>query len=261
MRPGADLRLARADPRSSKGAPSGKDATEATFAGLTERLWDLQERLWAERERALLVVFQAIDAGGKDGAVKHLAAGLHPVGSRAVSFKAPSADELAHDFLWRIHSQTPARGEIVLFNRSHYEDVLVVRVHDLVPEKVWRLRYELIRDFERNLVASGTAVVKIFLHISADEQAERLRDRLADPTKHWKFRREDLEERARWDDYQAAFEEAIVRTTTDDAPWYVVPADRKWYRNWAVSHILIDTLERLDPHYPASEDLSGIVVE
>jgi len=178
-----------------------------------------------------------------------------------VSFKAPSEQELAHDFLWRIHRHTPGRGEMVVFNRSHYEDVLVVRVHQLVPEDVWRPRYDRINQFEANLAAAGTRIVKVFLHISQEEQAERFRDRIADPTKCWKFRVGDLEDRKRWDDYQRAFAEAIANTSTDQAPWYVVPADAKWYRNWAVSRILVETLEGMDPRYPPCDGLEGVVVE
>jgi len=259
--PGATVDLSSLDPAATDGAPGDKEATAASFADLSSRLASLQERLFAEQARSLLVVLQAIDAGGKDGTIKHLFRGFNPAGARVVSFRAPSEDERAHDFLWRVHRHTPARGEVVVFNRSHYEDVLVVRVHELVPEGVWRPRYELIRHFEENLAAAGTTVVKLLLHISREEQAERFRARLSDPTKQWKFRRGDLDDRARWADYQAAFAEAIERTTTDQAPWYVVPADRKWYRNWAVSQILLETLEALDPRYPPGEDVAGVTIE
>jgi len=177
-----------------------------------------------------------------------------------VSFKVPSEEERSHDFLWRVHARVPARGEVVVFNRSHYEDVLVVRVHGLVPAEVWRPRYELINAFEQNLTAAGTRVVKIFLHISRQEQAERLQARIDDPAKRWKFRAGDLEERARWDDYAAAFEEAIGSTSTRHAPWFVVPADRKWYRNWAVSRILLGALQDMAPQYPPADDVAGVVV-
>ncbi len=258
--PGSTVHLGKIDPRSTDGAPGDKAGTEPVLENLHGQLAGLQERLYAEGERSLLVVLQAIDAGGKDGTVKHLFRGLNPAGCRVVSFKVPSEEERSHDFLWRVHAKTPARGEVALFNRSHYEDVLVVRVHDLVPEAVWRPRYDLINDFEANLVASGTRIVKLYLHISREEQAERLQARIDDPTKRWKFRKADLVERAFWDDYMAAFEEAIGATSTASAPWYVVPADRKWYRNWAVSRILVETLDDMSPQYPPAEDLTGVVV-
>jgi PPK2 family polyphosphate:nucleotide phosphotransferase len=259
--PGTAVDLAAVDTRSTDGVADKEEAAEA-FPALHDRLRELQERLFAEHTRSLLVVLQAIDAGGKDGAIKHLFQGLNPAGSHVASFRAPTEDELDHDFLWRIHRRTPGRGEVVVFNRSHYEDVLVVRVHQLVPEDVWRPRYQLINQFEASLAAAGTTIVKLFLHISRDEQAERFRARLDDPTKCWKFRVGDLDDRARWDDYRSAFEEAITRTSTEHAPWYVVPADRKWYRNWAISRIVVETLEAMDPRYPAcADDLKGVVIE
>ena len=261
VEPGTDVRLDKVDTRSTDGAPGGKKETDAASKELYGELAAWQERLYAEGERSLLVVLQALDAGGKDGTVKHVFRGLNPASCRVVSFKVPSKEEASHDFLWRVHAKTPAKGEVVVFNRSHYEDVLIVRVHGLVPEEVWRPRYELIKGFEANLAAAGTRIVKLFLHISKEEQAERFQARLDDPTKHWKFRKGDLAERARWDDYTAAFEEAISRTSTDHAPWYVVPADRKWYRNWAVGRILVETLEDMGPEYPPpEEDLTEVVV-
>ena len=254
--------IAGIDPASTKGAPGEKKITEAASAVLNTQLSELQERLWAENARSLLVVLQAIDAGGKDGAIRKVFGGVNPQGCRVTSFKAPSEEELAHDFLWRVHRATPRTGEIGIFNRSHYEDVLVVRVHDLVPKKVWSKRYAQINDFEATLAAAGTTIVKFFLHISKEEQAERFRKRLENPEKHWKFRRADLEERAHWDSYQDAFEEALSRTSTSVAPWYVIPADHKWYRDWALLSVLVETLESMDPKYPApEEDLEGIVVE
>ncbi len=257
--PGTVVDLTAIDPRDARGVASKEKAAEAR-PELHERLRSLQERLYAEHTRSLLVVLQGIDAGGKDGAIKHLFQGLNPAGAQVVSFKAPTADELAHDFLWRVHQRVPGKGEVTVFNRSHYEDVLVVRVHELVPEDVWRPRYKLINQFEANLAAAGTRVVKVFLHISKDEQAERFQARIDDPTKCWKFRLGDLDDRKLWDDYQAAFAEAISRTSTEQAPWYVVPADRKWYRNWAISHIVIEALEAVDPRYPPCSDLQGVVV-
>jgi PPK2 family polyphosphate:nucleotide phosphotransferase len=260
-RPGSSLDLSAIDTRDPAQAPGDKEATAEATALLTIRLSELQERLWAESRRSLLVVLQAMDAGGKDGTVKHVFRGVNPAGVRITSFKAPSADELAHDFLWRVHHRVPARGEIGVFNRSHYEDVLIARVSGLVPEQVWRPRYDAIWAWEHHLAAEGTVIVKLFLHIGKDEQAERFRARLDDPAKHWKFNRADVDVRELWDDYQVAYTEAIERTTTDEAPWYVIPADRKWYRNWVVSTILVDTLEAMDPQFPEpTEDLTGIEI-
>ncbi len=261
VRPGAALDLSAIDTRDPQGAPGDKEATVEATGLLTTRLGELQERLWAEGERSLLLVIQALDAGGKDGTVKHVFRGVNPAGVKVTSFKAPSEEELAHDFLWRVHRAVPARGEIGVFNRSHYEDVLVARVAGLVPEEVWRPRFDSIWAWEHHLSTEGTVVVKVFLHISQEEQAERFRERLDDPTKHWKLNRADLAARERWADYQVAYAEAIERTNTDEAPWYVVPADRKWYRNWAVSSILVDTLEAMDPQFPEpAEDLTGVEI-
>jgi PPK2 family polyphosphate:nucleotide phosphotransferase len=222
---------------------------------------ELQKRLFAERKEALLVVLQAMDAGGKDGLIRTVMTGINPAGIEVTSFGVPSATELAHDHLWRIHSACPARGHIGVFNRSHYEDVLVVRVNDLVPEERWRSRYEHIRAFERHLVAEGTTIVKLFLNISAEEQRRRLQDRIDSPDERWKFRRGDLDERARWPEYMEAFRDALAETSNDNAPWYVVPADRKWVRNLAAAYVLRDALERIDPQYPEPEDdLDGLVV-
>ena len=229
---------------------------------LNARLGDLQERLYAEGQRSLLIVLQAMDAGGKDGTIKHVFRGVNPQGTTVTSFKKPTEEELSHDFLWRVHRAAPAQGMMAIFNRSHYEDVLIVRVHNLVAKAVWRGRYDHINAFEANLASAGTTVVKLFLHISKEEQADRLRSRLEKPDKRWKFRVEDLDERKHWDDYMEAFAEAIERTSTQAAPWYVIPADRKWYRNWAVSHVVIDALAAMDPQFPEPEgNLDGIVVE
>ena len=260
--PGKRVALAEIDPASTDGAPGGKAKTVAAFPKLHAEQLALQARLWAEARRSLLVVLQGMDGSGKDGSVSHVFQGVNPQATRAVSFKQPSHEELAHDFLWRVHRQTPAAGETAIFNRSHYEDVVIVRVHRLVPGKIWKARYRTINEFERGLVESGTAVVKIFLHISQAEQLERFRARLDDPTKRWKFRTGDLEERKRWDDYVAAFEDMLERCSTDVAPWYVIPANRKWFRNLAVAEILADTLDELKPRYPEpEEDLTGVVVE
>jgi len=262
VRPGTDAGLAGVDPGATHGAPGGKDETMLDVRRLRKELRTLQTALWAENQRGVLVVLQALDAGGKDGTIKHVFRGVNAQGTRVTSFKQPNDDELEHDFLWRVHKVTPARGEIGIFNRSHYEDVLVVRVHDLVPEEVWRRRYGVINDFEHELAVAGTTIVKFFLHISKDEQAERFQDRLDRPDKRWKFSRNDLAERKRWDDYQTAFEDALTRTSTKHAPWYVIPADRKWYRNWAVLNVLVDTLRRMDPQYPEPEEgLDDIVID
>lgn len=251
---GTKVRLGDIDTSSDAGAPGDKDETAARCEELVERLAELQNRLWAEGKRSVLVVLQAMDAGGKDGTIRKVFTGVNPQGVRVASFKAPTELELDHDFLWRIHQQVPRKGEIGVFNRSHYEDVLVVRVDELVPETVWRARYHQIREFESTLAASGTTVVKFFLHISKEEQAVRLQERLDDPAKHWKFAAADLAVREHWDDYQAAYEEAIRETSTDDAPWYVIPADRKWYRNWAILQVLLATMQRLDPQFPPEEE-------
>ncbi len=238
-----------------------RDEVERETKQLNKRLEHLQEVLHAQGRHKLLVVLQATDTGGKDGTIRHVFDGTNPSGVTVAAFKKPTEKELAHDYLWRVHRHTPASGEIAIFNRSHYEDVLVVRVHSLVPEERWRPRYRHIREFERLLTDEGTTIVKLFLHISKDEQRERLQERLDDPDKHWKFRLGDLDERERWDDYQAAFTEMLEETSTENAPWYVIPADRKWYRNYVVSQILVDTLERLDLDWPAAEeDLTGVVV-
>lgn len=260
--PKGSIDLADVETRSTAGAPGDKDATTAATAELVEELAELQNRLWAEHQQSLLLVLQAMDAGGKDGTIRRVFTGVNPQGVRVASFKAPSHLELAHDFLWRVHAQTPVKGEIVVFNRSHYEDVLIVRVDELVPEEVWRGRYEHIRHFESNLADAGTRIVKVFLHISKDEQAERFRARLDTPEKRWKFSAADLTVREKWDDYQQAYAEALRETDADHAPWYVIPADRKWYRDWVVLQILLHTLRDMDPTYPPEEEgLESIVVE
>jgi PPK2 family polyphosphate:nucleotide phosphotransferase len=250
VKPHTKIDLAGIATDTTDGAPGGKDETKAATTVLLERLAGLQARLWAEHRRSLLVVLQAMDAAGKDGTVKHVFTGVNPMGVRAVAFKAPTEADLAHDFLWRIQKELPERGDIGIFNRSHYEDVLIVRVEDLVPESVWRPRYATIRAFEDHLTEEGTTIVKLFLHISKEEQAERFKARLKDPTKNWKFSVADVDVRKRWDDYQVAYEEAIHRTSTEAAPWYIIPADRKWYRDFAVATILVETLEQMDPQFP-----------
>ncbi len=217
------------------------------------RIQELQARQYAENKQGLLIVLQAMDTGGKDGAIKHVFSGVNPQGCRVSSFKAPNPEEANHDFLWRYHKSVPARGRIGIFNRSHYEDVLVVRVKNLVPEEVWRERYGLINDLEHNLTLGDISVIKFYLHISKDEQKRRLESRLADPDKRWKFSTNDIKERAYWDAYQEAFEDAIADTSTEHAPWYVVPANKKWYRNLVIARAIADTLETMDPRFPAAE--------
>lgn len=258
---GTSFDLSSHDPDSKRGFEGGKRDGKAALPELKRKLSDLQRRLWAESDRSLLVVIQAIDTGGKDGTIRHVFTGVNPQGVHVRSFGVPSEKELSHDYLWRIHQQAPEDGAITIFNRSHYEDVLVVRVHELVPEDRWRQRFRHIREFERMLSDEGTRIVKLFLNISKDEQRERLQSRLDEPEKHWKFSKGDLKDRALWDSYQQAFQTAIAETSTEYAPWYVVPANRKWYRNLVVSSILIETLADMDPQYPKPEEgLDEVVI-
>lgn len=250
VRPGEAFELANIDPGAAKALRDDRDAYEAARDVDLEALRDLHERLFAEGEQALLIVMLATDTGGKDSTIDRIFSGLNPQGCVVSSFRAPTEAELAHDFLWRIHQRVPRKGQIGIFNRSHYEDVTVPRVHGAIDRATWERRYAHILDFESLLVESGTAVVKIHLRISKDEQAERLQDRLNDPSKHWKFDPTDLADRKRWDDYQQAFEDAIVATSTDDAPWYVVPANSKWYRDVVVARVVVEQMRRLDPQYP-----------
>ncbi|MEZ6061661.1 MAG: polyphosphate kinase 2 family protein [Planctomycetaceae bacterium] len=236
-------------------------AAEREFRDLRDKLIKMQEMLYAESKQKLLVVLQAMDAGGKDSTIRRVFKGVNPQGVVVTPFKAPTSEELAHDFLWRIHNAVPATGMIGVFNRSHYEDVLVVRVHNLVPENVWRPRYEIINQFEKHLTESGTTILKFFLHISKEEQKKRFQDRLDDPEKHWKFDRADLSKRLEWDDYQLAFQDMLRFCTTEHAPWYAIPSDQKWYRNVAIARVMIDTLKRMNPKYPQSEDLSDVKFE
>jgi len=260
--PDSKVDLADIDPRDDAIFDGNKAAGKAEAARLNERLEALQEVLYAEGKHKVLIVLQAMDAGGKDGTIRHVFDGVNPAGVRVASFKAPTSDELAHDYLWRVHPHTPGSGMMTIFNRSHYEDVLVVRVKNFVPESRWRPRYRHIREFERLLADEGTTILKFFLHISKPEQAERFQARLDRPEKRWKFRKGDLEDRALWDEFQGAYTEMLEETSTDYAPWYVVPADRKWYRNIVISRIIVETLEGLNMKYPDPEgELEGIVIE
>jgi PPK2 family polyphosphate:nucleotide phosphotransferase len=249
--PRSRVRLNRFDPSDSGEFRGAKDEGRQQLERVKERLERLQELLYAGRSRSLLVVLQGMDASGKDGTIRRVFEGVNPQGVRVAAFKQPTTDELEHDFLWRVHAAAPRKGEMVLFNRSHYEDVLVPRVHRTVPRAVWQRRYDEINEFERTLAEEGTSVLKFFLHISRAEQKRRLRERLADPTKHWKFREDDVRERAWWDEYMQAYEEAIGRTSTRWAPWFVVPSDRRWYRDLIVSERLVRTLEGFRMTYPA----------
>ncbi|MHB8398462.1 MAG: PPK2 family polyphosphate kinase [Candidatus Limnocylindrales bacterium] len=252
VEPGERIHLRRLDPAATHGRTKADAATERR--GVEKRLADLQERLFAESKHAVLVVLQGIDASGKNGTIRHAMNALDPSGVVVTGFRQPTDLELAHDFLWRVHQHTPAKGELAIFNRSHYESVLVERVHRLVPRRVWQRRYATINAFERLLTEEGTTIVKCFLHLSKDEQARRFQERVDDPRKHWKFRLDDLAERERWNAYEAAFEDALNRCSTPWAPWYVIPADHRWFRNLAVATILASTLEELHPRFPPSPD-------
>jgi PPK2 family polyphosphate:nucleotide phosphotransferase len=256
---GTQVNLADYDPGYT-GEFRDKDETKSELKDSTDKLRELQRVLWAEGKHALLIVLQAMDAGGKDGTIRHVFRGVNPQGCQVTSFKVPTKEELAHDYLWRIHKATPRRGYIGIFNRSHYEDVLVVRVHNFVPKEVWQQRYEQINHFEKLLADSGTTILKFFLHISKEEQKERFEARLADPAKNWKFSMGDVEERAYWDDYQRAFEVALSRCSTPWAPWYVIPANHKWYRNLAISRVIVGALENLDMQYPPPLPNAGEIV-
>jgi PPK2 family polyphosphate:nucleotide phosphotransferase len=239
-----------------------RESAESRVAKNITAIADLAYRLYAENRRALLIVLQGMDTAGKDGTIRCVMTGINPQMCQVISFKQPGVDELDHDFLWRIHQHVPRRGDIGIFNRSHYEDVLIVRVHRLVPKSEWASRYERINEFERLLVDSGVTILKLFLHISREEQRERLQARLDDPLKRWKFSHADLAERKLWDEYHQAYDDAITKCNTEHAPWHIIPADRKWYRNLVVSQLVRDALEAMNPQIPPCEEgLDGIVVE
>lgn len=262
IKPDSKVDLSKHDPGDRREFEGSKEESLLELKKLTERLGQLQELLYAENKQRVLVVLQAMDTGGKDGTIRRVFADVNPQGVRVASFKVPTPEELAHDYLWRVHKVVPGNGEIVIFNRSHYEDVLVVRVHNLVAKQVWSKRYEQINQFERLLAENGTTILKFFLHIDLDEQKERLQARLDDPAKHWKFRLGDLAERKLWPDYMKAYEDVFEKTSTDYAPWYIIPANRKWYRDLVISRILVETLEALNMEYPKSaENLDGVVID
>ncbi len=248
---GEKVKLGEIDPGDTGDFEGGKSKGISLLTELTGKLEILQERLYAAHKSAVLVVLQGMDTCGKDGTIRKVFEGVNPQGVRVANFKVPTSLEMDHDYLWRVHQQAPARGEMVIFNRSHYEDVLVVRVHKLVPEERWRRRYDQINDFERRLAEEGTTILKFYLHISKDEQKERLLERLDQPEKNWKFNPGDLKERGLWDDYNQAYQDVLSKTSTKLAPWYIIPANRKWFRDLIIASVLIETLKKLDSEPPA----------
>ena len=262
VRPDQKINLDQWDPGDTGDFDGDKGDGKDRLDDLNKSLEELQEMLYAESKHKVLIVLQGMDTSGKDGTIRHVFEGVNPQGVKVASFKVPTQEELDHDYLWRVHKRTPGRGEITIFNRSHYEDVLVVRVNELVPRPVWQRRYEQINAFEKTLAEEGTTILKFFLHISKKEQKERLLDRLQEPHKQWKFSLGDLKTRARWNDYQLAYQDVLNLTSTEWAPWYIVPTDKKWYRNLVVASVLVDTLKSLGIHYPEPEDdLSNVVID
>ena len=260
IKPGSKVSIKAFDPGSTAEFKD-KDAAARAIDDNTAKCLELQTKLYAENQRAVLLVLQGMDTSGKDGTILHVMKGLNPAACRVETFKRPTEEELDHDYLWRIHQVCPRRGEITVFNRSHYEDVLVVRVHNIVPKDVWSKRYEQINAFEKLLTDCGTTIVKCFLHISKDEQKERLEARLKDPTKNWKFEEGDLKERSFWDQYMEAYEAVLEKTSTEHAPWHVIPANKKWFRNLCVSQLLVQTLSQLNPKIPKAKlDVSKVKV-
>ena len=262
VKPNSRVDLSEWDPNDQSAFPGDKKEGREHLLELNCRLEELQELLYAEHRHKVLIVLQAMDSGGKDGTIRHVFEGVNPQGVRVAGFKVPTPKELDHDYLWRVHKQVPGKGEIVIFNRSHYEDVLVVRVHSLVSHEVWSKRYDHINDFERMLADEGTTILKFFLHIDLDEQRERFQARLDEPHKRWKFNPGDLEERKLWPEYTRAYEDAMAKTSTDWAPWYIVPANRKWYRNLVIGTVITETLNGLDMRYPEPDfDPVEIMIE
>ena len=261
LQPDQSIQLSNISTRGEDYFGGDKETAVDEFKALRKEFIEWQRRLYAENKGKLLIVLQANDAGGKDGTIRNVTKGVNPQGVEVTPFKVPTHEELAHDFLWRIHKAVPGKGMIGIFNRSHYEDVLVVRVHDIVPESVWRPRYEQINQFEKLLTSSGTTILKFYLHISKEEQKERLHDRLDDPSKHWKFDVGDLEKRKLWNEYMMGFEDMVNFCTTDYAPWYVIPADQKWYRNLAIMRALVSAMQGMNPQYPQNkDDLSNVII-
>lgn len=262
VKPRTKINLGEWSPNDKVHFVSGKQAAKFHLVKQNNELMALQNVLYAEHKHKILIVLQGMDTSGKDGTIKHVFRGVNPQGVKIANFKVPSKNELDHDYLWRVHKRVPGRGEIGIFNRSHYEDVLVVRVHKLVPKNVWSKRYSQINAFEKMLSEEGTVILKFFLHIDIDEQKERLQARLEDPNKQWKFRKGDLVDRKLWPEYINAYQEVLSKTSTVHAPWFIIPSNRKWYRNLIISSILLDTLNNLKMQYPEpSEDLTGILIE
>jgi len=260
--PGQKVDLTKWDPDDKQFFIGKKEDSGEMLLDLNSQLESLQELLYAEHKHKVLIVLQAMDSGGKDGTIRHVFEGVNPQGVKVASFKAPTKIELDHDYLWRVHKHTPGKGEIVIFNRSHYEDVLVVRVHNFVPEKTWKRRFDQINAFEKMLAEEGTTILKFYLHINQEEQKQRFLSRIETPHKQWKFSLKDLEERKLWPQYMKAFEEVLGKTSTEWAPWYIIPSNRKWYRNLVISSIVIKTLEELKMKYPQAEDnLDKVVID
>ena len=262
IKPGESLDLSTYSTLPEKAGDEFKEETRRMTAKLGLKLADLQELLYAQRKHRILIVLQGLDTAGKDGSIRNVFSSVSPEGMRVVPFKAPTQPELEHDYLWRVHDKVPGNGEIVVFNRSHYEDVLVVRVQELMPEKTWRRRYRHITEFERMLADEGTLILKFVLHISKDEQKKRLEQRLTQKNKNWKWEPADLRDRSHWDQFWRAYEEAIERTSTDEAPWYLVPADKKWWRDYVISETLVSAMEGLKMEYPRPKvDVSAIKID
>jgi len=262
VKPGKKINLDEWDADDKSLADGNKEEGKVDLDQLNDELEVLQELFYAENKHRLLIVLQGMDTSGKDGVIRHVFDGVNPQGVRVASFKVPTPEELSHDYLWRVHKQTPGKGEIVIFNRSHYEDVLVVRVHSLVGEEVWKKRYDQINAFERLLAEEGTTMLKFYLHIDKKEQKERLQARLDEPDKNWKFNPGDLEERKLWPEYQKAYEDVLSRTSTEYAPWYIIPSNRKWYRNLLIGQIIVETLKDMKMELPAVDfNPEEIVIE
>lgn len=262
VKPGEKVKLSDYKPSDTGDFKGGKEEGRVEIAKLNGKLEALQELLYAEHKHKVLIVLQAMDTGGKDGTIRRVFEGVNPQGVKVASFKVPTQEELDHDYLWRIHKETPGKGQMVIFNRSHYEDVLVVRVHKLVPPEVWNKRFEQINQFERLLAENGTTILKFYLHIDLDEQKERLQARLDEPDKRWKFSLGDLDERKLWDDYMQAYGDVLSKTSTKYAPWYIVPANHKWYRDLVISSVIVETLEGLKMKFPEPEaKLNNVHIE